>query len=143
MPRYSTSIPTPRQPDDAFGYMAAFENVADWDPGVTRAERLDSGDLKVGSRFLVVVSSVGRKLPFEYQIVEHEPPHRVVLEAETASLRSVDEIVVNPAPMGATVIYNANLELLGGLRFFNPVLGLGFKRVAARAAFGLRRELRA
>lgn len=141
MARYRTSVSTGRRPDDAFAFMASFENVAVWDPGVVEAERLGTGPLDVGSRFRVVVSSAGRKLPLEYRITEFDPPQRVVLIAETATLRSLDRITVQPAPGGSTVTYDADLELLGLLRFFNPALALVFNRVGDRAAAGLRREL--
>jgi hypothetical protein len=139
--RYRTSVTTPRHPDDAFKFMASFENVAEWDPGVVQAERVGSGELGPGSCFRVLVSSAGRRLPLVYRITEFDPPRRVLLVAETSSLRSVDEITVAPAPSGATVTYDANLELLGPLRIFNPALALVFNRIGGRAAAGLRREL--
>jgi len=142
VPRYRASVTTDRHPDDAFKFMASFENVAEWDPGVVEAARLGSGELGVASRFRVVVSSAGRKLPLEYRITEYEPPRRVVLVAETATLRSVDKITVEPAPSGATVTYDANLELLGLLRVFNPVLSLFFRRIGDRATDGLRGEMK-
>lgn len=142
MPRYQTTVPSRLSPGDAFDYMAAFEHVADWDPGVTRAERLDSGPPGRGSRFRVYASVAGRAVPLEYTITDFEPPRRVVLSAETSTLRSVDEIVVEPAPDGATVTYDANLELLGLLRWLNPGLGPVFKRIGDRAAAGLRRQMR-
>jgi hypothetical protein len=120
---------------------AGFENVAGWDPGVVQADRIGSGELGIGSRFRVVVSSPGRKRALEYRITEFEPPNRVLLVAETSTLRSVDEITVEPTPAGATVTYDANLELLGPLRIFNPALGVAFTRIGDRAAAGLRREL--
>ncbi len=141
MPRYRTSVTTSRRPEDAFEYMASFDNVAEWDPGVVHAERIGSGELGAGSRFRVVVSSAGRKLPLEYRITEFDPPRLVVLVAQTPTLRSLDRITVEPAPGGATVTYDANLELLGLLRIFNPALALVFNRTGDRAAAGLRREL--
>lgn len=121
--------------------MASFENVAGWDPGVVEAERLGSGELGVGSRFRVVVSSAGRRLPLEYRITRFDRPHLVLLVAETATLRSVDLITVEAKPGGATVTYDANLELVGPLRLFNRVLALMFDRVGDRAAAGLRGAL--
>lgn len=141
MARYRSSVNTPRLPEDAFQYMASFENVAKWDPGVVEAERVGSGEPGMGSRFRVVVSTAGRKLPLEYEITRFEPPHLVALVAETATLRSVDQITVEPTPSGATVTYDANLELLGLLRIFNPALALVFNRIGDRASAGLRREL--
>ena len=141
MARYRTSVTTPRRPEDAFDYMASFENVAEWDPGVVEAGPIDWGKPRAGRRVRVVVSSAGRKMPLEYRIAEIDAPRRVLLVAETSTLRSVDEITVEPAPGGSTVTYDAKLELLGPLRIFNPALALVFKRVGDRAAAGLRGKL--
>ena len=143
MARYRTQITTPRRPEDTFEYMAAFENVAEWDPGVAETQPLDPGPPRAGSRYRVVVSAAGTKMPLEYRITEFDPPRRVLLLAETSVLRSVDEISVEPAPGGSTVTYDANLELLGLLRVLNPALAVVFKRVGDRAAAGLRRRLQA
>lgn len=141
MARYKTSVATPRRPEDAFEFMASFENVAAWDPGVVEAVRIDSGELGVGTRFRVVVSSAGRRQPLVYRITEFERPRRVLLVAETSTLRSVDEITVEATPGGATVTYDADLQLVGPLRIFNPVLALVFNRIGNRAAAGLRKEM--
>ena len=143
MAHYRTSVTTPHHPEGAFDYMASFENVAEWDPGVVEAEPIDSGKPRAGRRVRVVVSSAGRKMPLEYRIAEIDAPRRVLLIAETSTLRSVDEITVEPAPGGSTVTYDANLELLGPLRIFNPALAIVFRRVGDRAAAGLRGKLQA
>jgi carbon monoxide dehydrogenase subunit G len=141
VPRYHTSVATPRRPEEAFDFMAAFENIATWDPGVVEAERIGSGDVGVGSRFRVVVSSAGRKLPLEYRITEFERPHRVRLVAETSTLRSIDEITVEATPATTTVGYDARLELVGALGIFNPAVAVVLRRIGDRAAAGLRRVL--
>jgi len=41
MALYTTSIDSSLSPSEAFAYMAAFENVAQWDPGVVEAQRLE------------------------------------------------------------------------------------------------------
>lgn len=143
MPRYLTSVTTPLPPEEAFGYMASFDNVAEWDPGVRRAERIGTGEPGLGSRFRVVVSSAGREMTLQYEITEFDPSRQVVLLAETATLRSLDRITVQPGPDGTTVTYDARLELLGVLRLFNPALALVFNRIGDRAAAGLRRALQA
>lgn len=141
MARYVTTVETDRSRDDAFAYMAAFENTREWDPGIVEAERLDPGDPGVGTRFKVVASASGRKIPLEYRIREFEPGRRVVLVAESSSLRSVDVITVEDRGPGAAVTYDATVDLRGALRVFNPLFDLSFKRVGQRAADGLRRRI--
>ncbi len=82
-------------------------------------------------------------MTLRYEVITWERPNRLVVRAETSTLTSLDEILVEPAPDGATVIYDAELRFRGGLRFANPVLGVGFTRIGNRAAAGLRRVLAA
>jgi hypothetical protein len=126
----------------AFDYLANFTSVAEWDPGVTAATRLDDGPLAVGSRFRVVVKTGPRATPLVYKVRELEPGRRIRLVAESSTLRSDDVITVTPAGDGsATVVYEADLQLRGVAVVASPLLGLVFDRIGDRAAEGLRRAL--
>jgi carbon monoxide dehydrogenase subunit G len=143
MARYATSIEVPLQPADALNYMAEFANTLEWDPGVVEAERLTPGELGPGSAFRVVTSFLGARLALRYEIVEYAPPHRVVLRAQAERFDSVDEILVEPAPAGSRIRYDARLTLRGIWRLADPWLQLAFNRIGAAAIRGLARRLRA
>ena len=121
--------------------MAAFENTERWDPGVAEAARLTDGPVALGTRFLVVATFLGRRLPLPYEVTTFEPSRRLVVTAETSSIRSVDEIRIEAGATGAIVSYDAALVLRGTSRVASPVLPLAFKRIGDRARDGLRREL--
>ena len=89
----------------------------------------------------VVVRAGPRRLVLRYAVEEWEAPRRLLLVARTATLRSVDEIRVEPADGGAVVTYDARLDLRGLLSAGNPLLSLVFRRVGDRAAAGLRSAL--
>lgn len=126
----------------AFDHLADFTTVAEWDPGVTEATRLDEGPLAVGSRFRVVVKTGPRTATLVYEVRELEPGRRIRLVAESSLLRSDDVITVTPAgDGGATVVYEADLQLRGVAVVASPFLGLVFDRIGDRAAAGLRRAL--
>jgi hypothetical protein len=141
MARYRARISSPMGQAAAFGYMAAFENVSAWDPGVDEAHRPTDGPLALGSTFLVQARFGSRKIPLTYRIIAFEEPRRVVLEAETKVLHSVDEIRVEPDQDGSVVFYGARLELRGAWRAASPLLALAFTRIGGRAHDGLAREL--
>ena len=138
MARYRTTITSSTPPDAAFDGLADFTTVADWDPGVSRAVRVDSGDIVVGSAFDVDVALGGRDVTFRYVITELARPDRVVLRAKRGPMVSLDTITVEPGPDGGSrVTYDAVLELRGVLKVADPLLALGFGKVGDRAAAGL------
>lgn len=142
MARYRTEQPFAGPPEVAFDYLANFTSVAEWDPGVVSATRLDDGPLAVGSRFRVVVKTGPRSTPLVYEVRELEPGHRIRLVAESSMLRSDDVITVMPADADrAVVVYEADLQLRGVAVVGSPLLGLVFDRIGDRAAAGLRRAL--
>jgi hypothetical protein len=44
---------------ETFRYLATFSNAAEWDPGVLAGEQPDPGPVRAGSRFSLVVPSLG------------------------------------------------------------------------------------
>jgi len=138
MSTFSTTVSSPLPPADVFTYMARFSNAAEWDPGVVSAEDVTPGPPVRGSRYLLVVGFLTRKVPLEYRIEEIDAPRRVVLQAENSMISSTDIIEVSPGPDGgSTIAYEANLNLKGKLALFSPLAALAFRRVGERAASGL------
>ncbi len=142
MARYRTEVTTPARPDDTFAWLADFSNAQDWDPGVKRSVRIDSGPLQVGSAFDVDVAVAGRTTTMRYEVVEFDAPHRLVLRSTTPLFTSVDTITVRPAGEGAVATYDAVLKLRGPLGLADPLLGLAFQKIGDAAAEGLREHLR-
>jgi uncharacterized protein YndB with AHSA1/START domain len=138
---YRTTIDIARPADEVFAYMAAFENVASWDPGVVRSARLDEGPLRVGSRFEVVASFLGAESRFVYTIRQLDAPTRIVLEAETDALRSLDTISLEKTDTGTRLTYDAVLVLKGIRYVADPLLHVAFQWIGARAAAGLEQAL--
>ena len=141
MAHFATTIESTLAPADAFAYMADFANAARWDPSVSRAERVGDGPIGAGSEFDLVARFGGKDVPLRYTAVEHEPPGRVVLEAHRPGFTSRDTITIAAAGSGSTVHYDAVLAFSGLRRLLDPLMGLLFSRVGARAAAGLRAEL--
>jgi carbon monoxide dehydrogenase subunit G len=141
MARYVDAIDLPIPVEQAFDYLADFSRTAEWDPGVAEAERLTRGEVRLGSRFRLSISLLGRRIPLEYQIVEFQRPSRVVLSGGDESLRSIDEITFVSRPDGTRVTYEARLELAGIRRLADPLLDLVFQRIGRLAVRGLRERL--
>src|SRR6185437_9712675 len=141
MASFEKQIPSQWTPDETFSYLAMFSNARDWDPGVLDADRLDSGLVRIGSQFRLVVPFGGRKLALTYRVVSLSPVDREIrLVARTALLRVTDHIAVGPpgpVPGQTFVDYRAEVELRGPARLLDPALRQGFEIVGESAAAGL------
>jgi hypothetical protein len=138
MARFVDAIDLPVPPDVAFDYLAEFHHAAEWDPGVEEAAALTPGPARRGSRFRVVVSFLGRRIPLEYEITHHERPQRLILEGGDDSLFSRDELTFAERAGGTRVTYEACLELRGLRRLADPLLDVAFQIIGRLAARGLR-----
>ena len=135
MAQYVVRIRTPLSPGVAFAFMADLTNFERWDPGVVRAEQV--AGVRPGPDAEYDVTVKGMRKPLRYVTNEYEPTTRVVVQARSRLLTSLDAITVEPDGPGALVTYDAHLTLNGPFRLFDAVLARAFRRAAERAAAGL------
>jgi carbon monoxide dehydrogenase subunit G len=133
--RIETALPI----DEAFAFVADFANAARWDPGVATSERLVSGPVGLGARYLLGVRMRGRVAPMEYRITTFEPSRRVVLTGAGSRVSAVDDIRFDSTPAGTVIDYTADIRLGGVLRLAEPLLGSSFAAIGRDAAAGMRR----
>ncbi len=141
MPRYRAVIPSSWSTERAFAYMSDFSNAQEWDPGVLEAHRLGAGPIGVGTEFDLTVTFAGRRLVLRYRVRDFEPNRRIVFEALTKSLRSVDSLIFAPRSDGCEMTYDADLRFTGVAVVANPLLAMVFRRVGNRARDSLRELL--
>ena len=141
MARYVTTIESRLAPEEAFAYMADFSNARDWDPSVSEARRVGDDPIDTGSSFDLVARFAGRDVPLRYEIVQYEPPKRVVLEARRPGFVSRDTITVAPTAHGSEIRYDAHLEFDGIRRLLDPVMQRIFDRIGAAAKAGMQAVL--
>lgn len=133
------TVATP--PDEAFRYVADFANLPEWDPSIASANKLGEAPVGEGTAFEVVATFRGRAVPMEYRITVHDPPRRVVLAGEGATVAAVDDIRFAPEAGGTRITYQANLTLRGAARWAGPLLRPAFRRLAAKSMQGLETAL--
>ena len=135
MARYTVRIRSPLAPGVAFAFMADLTNFARWDPGVSRAEQVVGARPGPDAAYDVTVK--GMRRPLRYVTHEYDPPRRVVVQARSRLLTSLDEIAIATDGAGSIVTYDARLTLNGPLTLFDALLAAPFRRVADRATAGL------
>ncbi len=143
MARISEPLEVPLPVETAFDHVADFTTTAAWDPGITRARRLDEGPIGLGSRFEVQLALGVVTVPLEYEITTYERPHRVVLTTRGLIYRGEDDVRFEATETGTRVTWNALFALRGPGRLLDPALAVGFRRTAAKAVSGLEHSLRA
>ena len=141
MAYYRALLDVRRPIDEVFAYLADFSNTEKWDPGVVSANKRGDGPVTMGTQFEVVSKFLGRALLLDYQIVQYDPPSRVVLEAENDNLRSVDTITFEKTARGTRLTYDANLTLKGIRYVGDFALHLAFQWIGRRGLDGLRAAL--
>ena len=142
MAHYLATVDSPRGPDDVFAYLSDFSTTQEWDPGVAEAERLDEGEIVVGSRVRLVADFMGRKTPLVYEVTAIDPPNLITLRGENGNVVSLDTMTFEPTASGGTrIVYDADLTLKGPMRIADPLLKLVFNRIGDHAVEGLRAEL--
>jgi hypothetical protein len=125
-------------PEEAFDAVADFTSAATWDPGVAAARRIDEGPLRVGSRFALRYRVGGPvTVPLTYEITHLQRPDRVVLRTRSLVHEGEDDVRFEVGASGTRVVWHARFGLRGPGRLTEPLLRLGFPRVAAEAGDGL------
>lgn len=137
MARYVAKVRTSRSAEEAFAYMADLTNFAEWDPGVVRTEVVDGVELDPPREVDVTVQGFRGDMTLRYKIGQYEPPRRVVAQADTRFLRSLDIILVEPSDDGCVVTYDAELTLKGPLGLADRWLQSTFDRIGAKAGDGM------
>lgn len=142
MARYIATARTDWDQETAYQYIADFSSVSEWDPSIESARSLSDDPRSVGAKFEIESSFLGRTVELTYETIEIERPRKVVLKADTGTVVSLDKITFDPAPGGGTAVtYDADLQLKGPLKFFDPLLKLAFNRLGDKARDGLREKL--
>lgn len=75
----------------------------------------------------------GRENSIVYEIVEFDPPRRVVLRGENAGSVSVDTIDVESDGDGSAVTYEAEVTMKGLFKALGPLFGPVFKKMGDAA----------
>ena len=141
MARFSFTGPTTLSAADALTYLADMRNAKTWDPSISSVERLDNGDLRLGSSFRVILSFSGRDLDLTYHVTELTPGQSVTLRADSPLFISQDVVRISEGDSGVSVHYEATLTGRGFARVLDPFFHLSINHFGRQAAPHLRTAL--
>lgn len=135
------SVTVNRPISEAFAYVAAWENIEDWDPGVSASTPQVAGPPEVGRAYDLLYKFGGRETPMTYVITELDAPHRIVLQGEGTMVDATDTIEFRETDGGTVVDYTAELDFNGLLKFVTPFMGSRLDKIGEEAVAGLKEQL--
>ncbi len=129
MPTVERTFTVTSPPQRVLSYLKDFANAEEWDPGTQSCTRIDSGPLRVGSRWRNVSKILGVSTELEY-VLKEATDTKLVFEGRNDSATSTDTIVVTTAPDGAKISYRADLTMHGLAVVTAPAMKLLFEKIA-------------
>jgi len=129
-------------PSTVVEYLRDFGHAEEWDPGTRRCTRLDSGPIRVGSRWRNQSRIAGISTELTYELSELTDD-RIVLVGRNDRATSTDTITVRPQAGGSQVTYQAVIEMKGAAKLAAPLVKVVFEKLGRETEETLARALNA
>lgn len=137
------SILVARPIEEAFDYVAAFENAVRWNPAVITSERLSAGRPHTGSRYQLVIEFGRGTTSMRYEITALDRPIRLELTGEGEQLRSREVVRFADLDEDTRITWRADIRLRGLRGLFGLLGRRAFNRAANDAMEGLQHAISA
>lgn len=133
-------------PTDCFNYLLDFSRVAEWDPGVHRAARLDQGSIREGSMFEVECALPVGSIALEYTLEKARAPEQLVLRGKGRFFEVLDTITIAAVEVdgecvGSKIRYRAEFSFSSVPSFVLKTLEPSMQTMGKRAVAGLKAAL--
>ncbi len=125
MPVVEESVFIARSPEEVFDYLTTAENLPVWDSSIMEAEQVDSGPMRVGTRWRGVSKILGRRFEWTTEVTELQPPTRAVSRAVEGKLRFTVTNTLQQENAGTRYTFKVEADSgLGGVfgRLTDPIV---------------------
>lgn len=110
--------------DEVFDLVADERNEPAYNPRIVRAEMVEEGPVRKGSRFVAEPKGMGSRGEMTLEILEYDRPHRLRNVVRSSYMR-VEGTVTFDQLSGATRLrWDWDMSLLGPMRLLTPALAL-------------------
>ncbi len=122
------SVEINRPPREVFAYVDELDRHGEWQDAIISARKVPLGPTRVGTRNIEMRNVPGGPREFTSEVIEHDPPRRIVAQGLNGPIRPTVTVMVEPLDGGARSQFTLQLELRG--------IGIGrlFAVFARRAA---------
>lgn len=120
--RVAGEIVIERPIEQVFDFVADERNEPQYNPRMSRAEKITPGPIGAGTRFSSEMTGVGRKAEMTIEFTEFDRPRRI---AETTHLSSMDiggVLLFEPVSEGTRMKWIWDIEPRGFSRFLGPLV---------------------
>lgn len=108
---YSTDIN--RSPQDVFAYVAELDRHGEWQDAIVKARKEPPGPTRIGTRNIETRKVPGGPREFTSEVIEYDPPKRMVAQGLDGPLRPTVTVMVEPLDNGARSRFTLQLDLKG------------------------------
>lgn len=124
MKRVERSATIAAPPEELFAFVSDIENVAEWQTGVERVERLTPGGVGPGARARVVRTVMGQRIEAPLTVTEYDPPRRLAIESSVSGVRARGVLDLEPTDGGRATSLAFAMEIRGSLitSFLEPMV---------------------
>lgn len=124
MQRVERTARIPAPPDEVFAYLADLDNVADWQSGVTSAQRTSPGEMGVGATAQVTRQLGGQRITAPLTVTAYDPPRHLGIASQVSGVKADATLDLVPADDGAATDLAFAMEIRGsGLTsFMEPMI---------------------
>lgn len=134
-------IEVERSPADAWAYVADFRTAAEWDATAFETEKLDSGPVRVGTRFNVRCALPLGSILLVYTVMELVPSQTVRLKGTCRYFEVEDIIEFSATESGTHIDYRACFTFSGPLDKFVGGFESAMRKMGRDALAGLKAAL--
>ncbi|MEX1296506.1 MAG: SRPBCC family protein [Candidatus Limnocylindrales bacterium] len=118
--RFSNTIDIKRPPEEVFDYLAAPENIPEWNYAISESERSPSGPIGIGTR-IRQRRTLPRPAEEQLEVTELQPDRRLVLAGDVGPLHGTVSYELEPTSDGTQLTNDVELDASGPLRLAAPL----------------------
>lgn len=116
------SVVIDRPVADVFAVVADQRNEPRFNPRMRSVEKVTSGPIGGGTRWLISTGTKSRLTRFELEFTDFEPPTRLGSHTRMSALDIDGELTLTPTPVGTQLTWSWTLTPNGLLRLATPVI---------------------
>ena len=132
-----------RPVNEVFAYVEDARNRPAWDGSVDSEELTSPEPIGVGTTVRTTLTSMGREYEYTWEVVEHQPPHRMTIESTSGPFQTTLVYRLTAEGDGTGVEFSVTGRPTGLLRLLEPLIARNTQRNLDRGFPRLKQVLEA